>query len=637
MANLITSNIERTAQVSVNDVEHTESQSVPGESVIKYYFQPNVQEQMAYAQITGVSQTLLHQMPLGTSPPFVLAYSASTVPILQLVLDSPSESETQLFDYSNTIVRTALTPVSGAQMPYPYGGKQRQVDVDINPDALRATGLSASDVSAAIGAQNLTLPAGTEKISDIEYNVALNASPTDVRELNDVPIRTVHGTVVFVRDVAHVHDGAAPQTNLVRVDGHHSILLSVLKTGGASTLQIIDQVKALLPSIRAQLPTDVNITATGDQSLFVRAAVNGVMREGAIAAALTALMVLLFLGTWRSTLIITISIPLSVLASIICLSALGETINIMTLGGLALAVGIQVEKATVAIENINWHLEHVNDVEAAILDGAQQISLPTLVSTLCICIVFVPMFLLTGVSKFLFVPLAEAAVFATLASWVLSRTLVPTLAMYWLHKHEPGGSDEFGSNLIGVTLRAFAHGFAAVRERYHATLGAAVQHGPAFIISFMAAIATAFLLLPWLGRDFFPTVDSGQVRLHLRARSGMRLEQTAELCDAVEAEIRRAIPLYRARPSDRQHRPAEQRNQSCLQHLGAHRPERCRYHDLAAVWASPDRAVRTWAARAAAHGVSFGHVLVPAGRHRQSDPELWVAVAAGCADRGREP
>jgi multidrug efflux pump subunit AcrB len=372
--------------------------------------------------------------------------------------------------------------------------------------------------------------------------VALNASPTDVRELNDVPIRTVHGTVVFVRDVAHVHDGAAPQINLVRVDGHHSVLLSVLKTGGASTLQIIDQVKALLPSIRAQLPTDVNITATSDQSLFVRAAVNGVLREGAIAAALTALMVLLFLGTWRSTLIITISIPLSVLASIVCLSAMGETINIMTLGGLALAVGILVDNATVAIENINWHLEQGKDVEAAILDGAQQIALPTLVSTLCICIVFVPMFLLTGVSRFLFVPLAEAAVFATLASYVLSRTLVPTLAMYWLQKHEPGQSDEIGGNLVGRTLRAFAHGFAVVRERYHAMLGAAVHHGPAFIVSFMAIGATAFLLLPWLGRDFFPTVDSGQVRLHLRGRSGMRLEQTAELCDAVEAQIRRAIP-----------------------------------------------------------------------------------------------
>ncbi len=542
LANQITSNIERTAQVSTNDVEHTESQSLPGMSVIKYFFQPNVQEQMAFAQITAISQTQIKQAPLGTGPPFVLAYSAASVPIVQLTLDSPSASEAQLFDYSNSVVRTALASVSGAQMPFPYGGKQRQVQVDLDPEALRAKGLSAVDVSNAIGAQNLILPAGTEKISDIEYNVELNASPADPRELNDVPVRTVNGTVVFVRDVAHVRDGSAPQTNLVRVDGRHSVMMSVIKTGGTSTLQIIQQIKDLLPSIKAQLPPDININATADQSLFVRAAVNGVIREGAIAAALTALMVLLFLGTWRSTLIITISIPLSVLASIICLSAIGETINIMTLGGLALAVGILVDNATVTIENINWNLEQGKDVESAILDGAQQIALPTLVSTLCICIVFVPMFFLTGISKFLFVPLAEAAVFATLASYVLSRTLVPTLAMYWLHKHQPGGSNEFGGGPIGRLLHGFERGFARVRQRYHELLAAAVHHGPAFILAFMAIGATAFLLLPWLGRDFFPTVDAGQVRLHLRARSGMRLEQTAELCDAVEAEIRRVIP-----------------------------------------------------------------------------------------------
>ncbi len=396
MAARIITQSEKNAQTTVNDVEHTESQSLSGIAVVKFFFQPNVNENMAYAQITGVSQTLLRQAPQGTTPPFVLAFSASSVPILQLAIDSPTLSETQLFDAANNTLRPGLTTVQGAAVPFPYGGKQRQIDVDLNPEALRANGLSAADVSNAIGTQNLIIPAGTEKIADIEYQVALNSAPSDPNELNDVPIRMVNGTVVFMRDVAHVHDGASPQTNMVRVNGHHSVLVTVLKTGGASTLQIINRVKQLLPSIQAQLPEGMRITATADQSLFVRAAVNGVIREGSIAAALTALMILLFLGSWRSTVIITISIPLSVLASIICLSAIGETINIMTLGGLALAVGILVDDATVAIENINWHLEQGKEVEAAILDGAQQIAVPALVSTLCICIVFVPMFYLDG-------------------------------------------------------------------------------------------------------------------------------------------------------------------------------------------------------------------------------------------------
>jgi multidrug efflux pump subunit AcrB len=543
MANRIVINAERTAQTTVNDVEHTESQSLPGISVVKYFFQPNANEQLSYAQITGISQTQLRQSPPGTTPPFVLAYNASTVPILQIALDSPALSETQMFDIANTIIRPALTTVAGASLPFPYGGKQRQVQIDIDPEALRSKGLSAADVANAIGNQNLIIPAGTEKIGNIEYNVRLNSSPLKAEELNDVPIRTVNGTVVFVRDVANVHDGASVQTNLVRVGGRHAILMSVLKTGSASTLQVIDQIKGLMPNVRKQVPESLRVNLIGDQSLFVRAAVNGVIREGFIAAALTGLMILLFLGSF-STLIITISIPLSVLTSIFCLAAIGETINIMTLGGLALAVGILVDDATVAIENINWHLEQGKDVEAAILDGAHQISVPALVSTLCICIVFVPMFMLTGVSRFLFVPLAEAVVFAMLASYVLSRTLVPTLAKYWLHKHVPERIGAAGRNVLVSLQRAFERGFAAFRGGYHELLESALHHRVGFTLVFMTIGATAFLLLPWLGRDFFPSVDAGQVRLHLRATSGTRIEQTAILCDQVEDQIRRVIPAF---------------------------------------------------------------------------------------------
>src|SRR5580704_5424097 len=544
MANRIVINAERTAQTTVNDVEHTESQSLPGISVVKYFFQPNANEQLSYAQITGISQTQLRQSPPGTTPPFVLAYNASTVPILQIALDSPALSETQMFDIANTIIRPALTTVAGASLPFPYGGKQRQVQIDIDPEALRSKGLSAADVANAIGNQNLIIPAGTEKIGNIEYNVRLNSSPLKAEELNDVPIRTVNGTVVFVRDVANVHDGASVQTNLVRVGGRHAILMSVLKTGSASTLQVIDQIKGLMPNVRKQVPESLRVNLIGDQSLFVRAAVNGVIREGFIAAALTGLMILLFLGSFRSTLIITISIPLSVLTSIFCLAAIGETINIMTLGGLALAVGILVDDATGASENINWHLEQGKDVEAAILDGAHQISVPALVSTLCICIVFVPMFMLTGVSRFLFVPLAEAVVFAMLASYVLSRKLVPTLAKYWLHKHVPERIGAAGRNVLVSLQRAFERGFAAFRGGYHELLESALHHRVGFTLVFMTIGATAFLLLPWLGRDFFPSVDAGQVRLHLRATSGTRIEQTAILCDQVEDQIRRVIPAF---------------------------------------------------------------------------------------------
>jgi multidrug efflux pump subunit AcrB len=542
MANRIVGISERLAPTAVNDLEHTESQSLTGIAVVKFFFQPNVNEELSFAQLTGFSQTLLRQTPPGTTPPFVLAYNASTVPIVQLAVQGASLTETQLFDLANNVVRPGLATARGAAMPYPFGGKLRQVQVDLNPDALRATGLSAADVSTAIGNQNLIIPAGTEKIGGIEYNVRLNSSPLVARDLNDVPIRYANGRLVFVRDVANVRDGAAPQTNLVRVNGQHSVLMSVLKTGSASTLEIIEQIKQLLPALQARLPQDLKITLIGDQSLFVRAAVNGVVREGAVAAALTGLAILLFLGSWRSTLIITISIPLSVLTSIICLSAIGETINIMTLGGLALAVGILVDDATVAIENINWHLEQGKEVEAAILDGAHQIAVPALVSTLCICIVFIPMFLLTGVSRFLFVPLAEAVVFAMLASYLLSRTLVPTLAMYWLKRYAPRPEGVHYANPLVRFQHEFERRFAALRAGYRELLETAMHHRGAFTLAFMVLGASAFLLLPWLGRDFFPSVDAGQVRLHLRAPSGTRIEQTAPLCDAVEELIRRTIP-----------------------------------------------------------------------------------------------
>lgn len=546
IANRIVSFSERTAQTTVTGIEHTESQSLSGMSVVKYFFQPNVNPELAVAQITAVSQALLKSAPPGTTPPFILSYDASTVPIIQLALTSKTLSETEIFDSGNTVIRTGLAPVPGAALPFPFGGKQRQIQVDLDPAALRAHGMSALDVTTAIGNQNLIIPAGTQKIGDIEYNIKLNASPLSVDALNDLPLRGIGDGVVYVRDVAHVRDGSSPQTNMVRVDGQKAVLMSVLKTGTASTLNIIDKIHELMPSIEAGLPNGLSVKMLGDQSTFVRGAVSGVIREGVIAAALTGLMILLFLGSWRSTLIITISIPLSVLASIVVLSWLGETINIMTLGGLALAVGILVDDATVAIENINWHLEHGKPVETAILDGAEQIAVPALVSTLCICIVFIPMFLLTGIARFLFVPLAEAVVFAMLASYVLSRTLIPTLAKYWLRPHDPHAHAQT-RGLIGFFVKiqqAFERRFAALRQRYHDALEAALRVPGRTATGFLAAVLACFALLPLLGRDFFPAVDAGQIKLHLRAPSGTRIEATAALCDKVEAAIRDIIPAH---------------------------------------------------------------------------------------------
>jgi len=544
MGNRITSNFERAVSTTVNDIEHIESQSMTGVAVIKLFFQPGVNVDMALSQVTAVSQTMLRAMPPGTTPPLILSYNASTVPVLQLALSSAKLSEQELNDFGNNFIRTRLATVQGAALPYPYGGKSRQIQVDLDQNEMQAHGISAQDVNAAIGSQNLILPAGTEKIGAYEYSIKLNASPNAVEELNNMPVKTVNGATIYVRDVAHVRDGYAPQTNIVRVDGIRAVLMSIQKTGSASTLDIISRVKALIPKIKENMPDGLNLNMLSDQSVFVQAAIAGVVREGVVAAALTALMILLFLGSWRSTAIIAVSIPLSVLASIITLSALGQTINIMTLGGLALAVGILVDDATVAVENINWHLEHGKAVEKAILDGAQQIAVPALVSTLCICIVFVPMFFLGGVAKFLFVPLAEAVVFAMLASYILSRTLVPTMAKYLLREHKPHAHDDVATgNKMVRFQRNFEKNFERLRKRYHIMLHEALHHRGAFLGVFLGFLVISLALLgPWLGSDFFPSVDGGQIKLHLRAHSGLRVEETAKLCDEVDTVIRRVIP-----------------------------------------------------------------------------------------------
>ena len=540
MNNRIVTGFERSLTTTVNDIEHTETQSLNGVGLVKVFFQPNVNVDMAIAQITAVSQSAVKTMPQGTTPPLIIVYNASTVPILQFALSSKELSESTIFDDANQIVRTFVTSVRGAATPSPYGGKQRQIQVDLNPQALLSHGLAPSDVVAAIGAQNLILPAGTEKIGDIEYSVRLNGSPQQIDDLNNAPIHTVNGITTYIRDVAHVHDGSPPQTNIVRVDGHRAVLMSILKIGDASTLAIVDTLRSMLPRIRAAVPKNLQINPISDQSLFVRAAVSGVIREGVIAAALTGLMILLFLGSWRSTLIIAISIPLSILASIITLSALGETINIMTLGGLALAVGILVDDATVTIENINSHLEEGKEVYDAILEGAQQIAVPALVSTLSICIVFVPIFFLGGVAKYLFAPLAEAVVFAMLASYVLSRTLVPTLSLYWLKKHDHAATP---SGPLARFQADFENRFERARSGYRRALIAAESHRGLFAVLFFASCALSVaLLVPWLGRDFFPYVDGGQIKLHFHAQTGLRIEETARLADGIEDVIRQAVP-----------------------------------------------------------------------------------------------
>jgi len=538
MEGRITTQFERVLTTTVDNIEHIESTTVNGQSMVKIFLQPNARLDTANAQVTAVSQTILRQLPPGTQPPLIINYSASTVPILQLALSGLSESE--LNDVGLNFLRTQLVTVPGASIPYPYGGKQRQVMVDLDQRLLQSKGLSPGDVVTALGQQNIVLPSGTAKIGQFEYDVAMNASPRTVAELNDLPVKMVGNSTIYLRDVAHVRDGFAPQTNVVRRDGSRGTLVTILKTGTASTLDVVAGIRALLPRVIPTLPPQLNVQPLADQSIFVRAAVSGVVREAIIAACLTAMMILLFLGSWRTTLIIAVSIPLSILTSVVTLSLLGETINIMTLGGLALAVGILVDDATVEVENINRNLDMGKPVIQAILDGAQQIAVPALVSTLCICIVFLPMFFLGGVARYLFVPLAEAVIFAMLASYLLSRTLVPTIARYLLSPPVEGAAPS--RNLLARGQQAFERGFERVRLVYRGLLTRLVGRRVVFIPVFLVTCLAAFLLIPRLGENFFPDTDSGQFTLHLRAQTGTRIEETARLTDLVEAAIRREVP-----------------------------------------------------------------------------------------------
>ncbi|MCP3718931.1 efflux RND transporter permease subunit [Paraburkholderia sp. CNPSo 3281] len=543
MAHRITSNYERALTSDVDDIEHIESQSLNGVSVVKVFFHPGADINRAIAEAASNSASILRVLPPGTLPPNIITYNASTVPVLQLGLSSATLPEQSLYDLGNSFIRTQLATVQGAAVPLPYGGKIRQIMVQLDPKALQAKGLAPADVVNAVNAQNLILPGGTAKIGSREYNVEMNGSTQTVAALNDLPIKTVNGSVVYVRDVAHVIDGYAPQTNIVRADGKRAALLTVEKTGSASTLTIIQQVKAMLPKIAAGLPSALRITPLSDQSVFVKSAISGVVREALIAACLTAAMILLFLGNWRATLIIAVTIPLAVLTSLIALAALGETINIMTLGGLALAVGILVDDATVAIENITHHLERGAPLHDAILNGSGEIAVPTFVSTLSICIVFVPMFLLSGVARYLFVPLAEAVVFAMCASYFFSRTLIPTLAMYLLRTRKPDAAPRRGiAGLLTRFQAGFERRFEAVRNRYRALLQAAIAQRRRFVVLWVALCLGSLVLVPFTGRDFFPAVDTGEIRLHLRAPTGTRIEETARLTDEVEAKIRSVIP-----------------------------------------------------------------------------------------------
>jgi multidrug efflux pump subunit AcrB len=546
MADRIVSITERSLTTTVDNIAHIESQSLYGIAVVKVFFQPTVSIDKAIAQITSNSQTQLRQLPLGTTPPLIITYSASTVPILELGLSGKGISEQALNDYGLNFIRPRLVTVEGAAVPYPYGGKQRQVQVDLNTAALQSKGLSPLDVVNAITAQNLILPSGTSKIGLKEYNVDIaNAAPETIAQLNRIPIKTVGTTTIYIGDVAWVRDGFPPQTNIVRVNGQRSALITVQKNGDTSTLNIIAGIKALLPQIKETVPAALDIKPLADQSVFVKSAIQGVVTEACIAACLTGLMILIFIGSWRSTTIILVSIPLAILTSIIAFSALGQTINIMTLGGLALAVGILVDDATVEIENINRNraAEPDKDLDEVVLDSAAQIATPAFVSTLSICIVFLPMFLLSGVARYLFVPLGEAVVFAMLASYFLSRTVVPMMAKYLLrNEHNAVHAAQSRNPLVRMQLR-FEDAFERFRERYHRLLERVLHHRRTFLVTFFAAcLGSLALLIPWLGRDFFPTIDSGSFNLHMRAPTGMRIEETARLCDLVERFIRQQLP-----------------------------------------------------------------------------------------------
>ncbi|HKF23295.1 MAG TPA: efflux RND transporter permease subunit [Candidatus Angelobacter sp.] len=548
MTDRIVSNTERFLTTTVNDIEHIETQAMEGRAIEKIFFQPGANLPTAIAQVTSTCQTAVRNLPPGTQPPLIIVYSASSVPIIQVGIRGKALPEQALFDYSINFIRPQMTMVKGAAIPYPYGGKQRLVAVDLDPAALQSRGLTPVDVVNAVNAQNLILPAGQAKMGELQYAIGMNGSTDTIAELNNLPIKTTNGTTIYLRDVAHVRDGFSPQTNIVRQDGVRGTLITIMRNGGTSTLDIVNNIRAVLDRVATQLPDDLEIRPMFDQSLFVRAAINGVMREALTAACLTAAMILLFLGNWRTTLVIAISIPLSILCSIITLGALGQTFNLMTLGGLALAVGILVDDATVEIENIDRNLAQGKELKTAILDGASQIAVPAFVSTLCICIVFVPMFFLTGVAKYLFVPLAEAVVFAMLASYILSRTLVPTLVMYLLrgHEHESHGTSTGQKKSIFASLarlqQGFENWFARVREGYHSTLRACLEHRRIFITCFLGFCVASLGLLFFLGQDFFPAVDAGLFRLHVRARPGLRIEETARLCDQVEQALRQKIP-----------------------------------------------------------------------------------------------
>jgi multidrug efflux pump subunit AcrB len=548
MSGRVVTPFERALTTTVSDIEHIESNSYNGVGIIKIFFQPNVDIRLANAQVTAISQTLLKQMPAGATPPLILNYSASTVPIIQLALSGSGMSEQQLADLGLNVVRTPLVTVPGAAVPSPYGGKTREVQIDLDSAAMQARGLSGQDVANALAAQSQITPVGTEKIGTFEYPINLNDSPTEIADLGDLPVKSVNGAMVYIRDVAHVRDGNPPQTNIVHVDGSRSVLMSVLKAGSVSTLEIIDGVKEQVEQLKAIVPSALQIKLIGDQSVFVKGAVSGVVREGVIAAALTSIMILIFLGSWRSTVIIATSIPLSILGAIAVLSALGETLNVMTLGGLALAVGILVDDATVTIENINWHLEQGKPVETSILDGAAQIVTPAFVSLLCICIVFVPMFFLNGVARFLFVPMAEAVMAAMVCSFILSRTLVPTMANYLLTAHAPHGDGHAhhapppSRNPLVRFQRGFEAGFERVRAVYFALLLLALERRKVFVTGFLVFVFGSFALAPFLGRDFFPTVDAGQILIHARTQVGTRVEETANKFADIEKAIRQTIP-----------------------------------------------------------------------------------------------
>jgi multidrug efflux pump subunit AcrB len=545
MSTRIIYNSERGITTTVNDVEHIESQSLNGIGVIKIFFQPHVDIGSAVAEVTAISQVQLRSLPPGSTPPFIIQYNASSVPVLQLGLSGQGLNEQQLNDLGTNTIRTQLATIEGAQTPFPFGGKMRQIQVDIDLHALQAKGLSPADLVNAVNAQNLIVPSGTMKVDRFEYAIETNSAPSVVNDLNNLPIKSVNGAMIYVRDVAHVRDGYPPQTNIVRVNGSRGVLMNIMKTGSSSTLDIIAGVREKLESIKGQLPPQMRINALSDQSIFVRSSIDGVIREGIIAACLTAIMILVFLGSWRSTIIIAVSIPLSILCSLMMLYALHETINIMTLGGLALAVGILVDDATVEIENINRNLESGKEIEQAILDGAAQIATPALVSTLAICIVFVPMFFLSGVARYLFVPMAEAVCFAMLASYLLSRTVVPTMARYLLTEHDDAetAKKRVSRNPLVQFQLAFESRFEKTRHGYVRLLTLCVDYPVFFLILFMVfAVGSVVLLTPSLGQDFFPSVDAGQFKIHVRARTGTRIEETALLCDHIDQTIREQIP-----------------------------------------------------------------------------------------------